>query len=171
MDPLFHFLVSFSGGYVILRELDKKAGIKEALALSFISILIDLDHIPQYAMLLLGADRNILQQLLGAKPLLFHNLFTIALIILVSAFLLKGKLKLYGYILSVMTFGHLMFDMVDGFGVELLFPFSNNLYLIPASWELMITHKSYIISISGIAFALYFAAVFLAILALKKYKR
>ena len=171
MDPLFHFLISFSGGYVILRELDRKARIKEALALSFISILIDLDHIPQYAMLLLGANRSILEQLLGVKPLIFHNLFTIALIILVSAFLLKGRLKLYGYALSVMIFGHLMFDMVDGLGVELLFPFSTNLYLIPVSWELMITHKSYVLTIFGIALALYFAAVFLVVLALKKYKK
>ncbi len=171
MDPLFHFLISFSGGYVILRETDKKAGIKEALALSFISILIDLDHIPHYILVLLGANQTKLEQVLGVKPLIFHNLLTVALIILISAFLLKGKLKLCGYTLSVMIFGHLLFDMVEGLGVELLFPFSGNLYVIPASLNLMVTQKSYLISVFGIALALYFTAVFLAVLALRKYKK
>lgn len=165
MDPFFHFFISFSGGYIILAELYKKPKIKEALILSFIAAFIDIDHIVPFARILSWFISN------GSIPTtkfhLFHNIFTVLLLLAVSKFLLKKEFGIYGYTLSVMLFGHLLFDMTRDVGITLFFPFSNNLYMIPPDWGIRFVGNSYILENFGIAMLLYFAAVFLAILLIK----
>jgi membrane-bound metal-dependent hydrolase YbcI (DUF457 family) len=164
MDPFFHFLISFSGGYVILAELYKKPKMKEALVLSFLAGFIDLDHLFPSA-LLFGSVSN------GQVSLaihVLHNIFTVLILLLVSAFLFKKTMKIYGYTISVMIFGHLLFDMTREWGVFLFFPISKTLYVIPDEWRIKFIGNSYLLDIYGIALLTYFAAVFLAVVLLKK---
>jgi len=153
MDPLFHFFISFSGGYVVLAELYRKPKVKETLILSFLSVLIEIDHI------------------FPVRVHVFHNIFILLVLLAISIFLLKDMMKVYGYLLSVMVFGHLLFDMVDESEVSLFFPFSRTAYTIPRSWGIMLTPTSYLVNNFGIAIALYFVAVFLALLFLKRRKK
>lgn len=164
MDPFFHFLISFSGGYVILSELYKKPKMKEALLLSFLAGFIDLDHL--FPSSLFFDSVNTGQVSLGIHVL--HNIFTLLLLFFISAFLLKKTMKVYGHILSVMVCGHLLFDMTSEFGVFLFFPFSKTLYVIPYAWQIRFVGNSYFLNIYGIAIVIYFAAVFLTISLLKK---
>jgi membrane-bound metal-dependent hydrolase YbcI (DUF457 family) len=164
MDPFFHFLISFSGGYVILAELYKKPKMKEALLLSFLAGFIDLDHLFPSALFFGSVSKD--QVSLGIHVL--HNIFTVLLLLFISAFLLKKTMKIYGYTISVMIFGHLLFDMASEYGVFLFFPFSKILYVIPYAWQIKFIGNSYLLNIYGIAIVIYFAAVFLTVLLLKK---
>lgn len=165
MDPFFHFFISFAGGYIILAELYKKPKIREALFLSLISVLIDVDHIIPFAMILGNMLSN--DSMATAKLHFFHNIFTVLLLLGVSRFLLKKELRIYGYTFSVMIFGHLVFDMTRNAGIMLFFPLSANLYLISTDWNIKFAGNSYILENFGIAMLLYFAAVFLAILCIR----
>lgn len=101
----------------------------------------------------------------------FHNIFTVLVILAISIFLLRGRMRIYGYVLSVMLFGHLLFDMVEESEVALFFPFSRTAYVIPQSWGVMLTPTTYLVDTFGIAMIFYFMAVFLAILFIKKYEK
>ena len=164
MDPFFHFFISFSGGYVILTELYKKPKIKEALILSFLAGLIDLDHLFPSSFFFGQVNTDHIS--LGIHVL--HNIFTVLLLFFISAFLLKKTMQVYGYILLVMVFGHLLFDMTGDYGVFLFFPIFKTLYIIPYEWQIRFIGNSYLLNIYGIAIVIYFAAVFLTFFFLKK---
>jgi hypothetical protein len=153
MDPVFHFFISFFGGYVILTELYGKPKVKDILILSFLSVVIEVDH------------------LLPVSVHVLHNIFTLLIVVAISLFLLRGRMRIYGCVLSVMLLGHLLFDMVEESEVALFFPFSRTAYVIPQSWGIMLTPTSYLVDRFGIAMTVYFIAVFLAILLIKKYDK
>jgi hypothetical protein len=153
MDPVFHFFISFAGGYIILAELYKKVNWRDLLVLSFLSVVIEVDH------------------LLPVRVHVLHNIFTLLIVVAISLFLLKGRMKIYGCVLSVMLFGHLLFDMVGDSELLLFFPFSRTACVIPQSWGIVLTPTSYLVDNFGIAITIYFIAVFMAVLALREYGR
>lgn len=153
MDPVFHFFISFFGGYVILAEVYKKVSMKDLLILSFLSVVIEVDH------------------LLPVSVHVLHNIFTVLIVLLIAVFLLKDRMKVYGYVLSVMLIGHLLFDMVEESEVALFFPFSRTAYVIPQNWGIMLTPTWYLADNFGIVITIYAIVVFLAVLLLRNAKK
>jgi len=149
LDPLFHYMISLTGGYIILKNLNQY-NTRALLILSTISLMIDLDHFTG----------------LGIQVL--HNLTVPALTIVAFIYLHKKKQEKYAaymLALTVMLGGCLLMDMVQGmYGIPLFYPLSSELYLMPASWDITLPwdHTSNIISRHGIALLLYYGAVFLA---------
>jgi hypothetical protein len=148
MDPLFHFVMSFAGGYILLRGLKAKFRWRDLFLLSVLAGLMDIDHFT-------GLGNN----------LIFHNLAFIIgfplLLMVIFRHLKHEKMFFYSLALMVMMLGQLPFDMLEGlYGVPLLFPFSGELYMIPFNWNLFDIGNSYVISRTGIAAAIYFGIVF-----------
>ncbi len=148
MDSLFHFVLSLAGGFVFLELLKVKYQPWHLVAISFVSLFIDIQH--------LFEAFNI--------PVIFHA-FYFALIPLAAAAYFRSakqpRLFFYSIALSLMLFGHLFADMISGmYGVPLLYPLSHTLFMLPAG--LVFFGSSPVIGSAGIAMALYFALICLA---------
>ena len=154
MDALFHIILALAGGYMLAKGMNFRHNIGILLILSILSLFYtDMDHF------------------IGAKIPIFHNIFMTILmpaIILVILYLVGMKrLREYLLILIVMLFGHLLYDMVHGiYGIPLFYPFSDQLYLMPANWETTLPwdQTAPLISRLGIASTIYFGGIFLIIL-------
>jgi len=171
MDVLFHFVMAFAGGYVLLKGVrsGRHFGWGRLFLLSFLVGLIDVEH------------------LTGHPPevVFTHNLtFALGLpLLLFLAFRYADKkrngenatlktLQVCSLVAMVLLIGHLLADMISGiYGIPLLFPFSASLFLLPYSWNLIEINGSYVIATEGIAVALYFALVFLCVIAHKRFSR
>lgn len=148
MDTLFHFVFALVGGYVLVKGLGIRFNPKILVLLSLLSLLIDMDHL----MVFMGLS----------KTLRLHNLFVVC----IPIFLFFIFRTIYFPIFSVMLFGHLIADMVQGiYGVPLFYPFSETMYLIPKNWEIYLggDPTSPIVSTFGIGIAVYFGLIFLII--------
>jgi hypothetical protein len=159
MDALFHFAMSFAGGYIVLKGLKADFRLWELFLLSIIAGLIDIDHIT------------------GLRPevLIFHNLaFAVGVplvLIMIFRHYKKPKLQAFSLAAMVMLIGHLLADMITGmYGVPLLFPLYGGLFMIPQSWNFIEIDHSYVIAPAGIAVAAYFAIVFSVALMFKNEK-
>lgn len=148
MDSLFHFVISLAGGFMFLGLARTKYDPLHLFALSFLSLFIDIQHLFEAFYL---------------YPV-FHAIY-FALLPLVAALYFHSKnqpaLFSYSVLLSVMLFGHLFADMIQGMhGVPLLYPFSTHLFMLP--WALLTFRGDPVIGAAGIAMALYFGLVFLS---------
>ena len=158
MDALFHFVFQLVGGYVLLTGLKIRFNILILILLAFCSLLVDVEHIFTY----LG--------IFGWLKL--HTIFVViipSLILLLLYFIKKGSYELYAYLLtfSVMLFGEILADMITGmYGIPLLYPFSDTLYMIPKSWEICFFDNCSMkfVSTHGIAMLIYFGVISLIIL-------
>lgn len=149
MDALFHFAMSFAGGYILLKGLKVDFRLWHLFVLSMIAAMIDIDHVTG----------------LPGQTLVVHSLtFVFGLpVILFLAFRRTGhdNLAIYSLALIVMWIGHLLADMVQGlYGVPLLYPFYDGLFMIPGVWSFIEIDHSYVIAPRGIAVAVYFGVVF-----------
>lgn len=151
MDALFHFAMSFAGGYILLKGLKVDFRLRDLFMLSVIAAMIDLDHVTG----------------LPDQMLVVHSLtFVLGLpIMLFLTFRRTGhdKLAIYSLALMIMWIGHLLADMIQGlYGVPLLYPFYTGLFMIPGVWSFIEIDNSYVIAPRGIAVAVYFGIVFIA---------
>jgi len=149
MDALFHFAMSFAGGYILLKGLRVDFRWRDLFLLSVLAGLIDLDHII-----------SVLPQ-----TLIVHNLTFVLglplLLFLVFRYMKRDKLQVYSLVVMVMLIGHLLADMITGvYGVPLFFPFYSRLFMIPHTWNFIEVDHSYVIAPAGIAVALYFGLIF-----------
>ncbi len=142
-------MISFTGGYIILQNINQYNR-KTLLVLSIIPLMLDLDHFTG----------------LGIQVL--HNVTVLALASAAFIYLHKKKQEKYAaymLALTVMLGGQLLMDTVQGmYGIPLLYPLSERLYMMPASWDITLPwdHTSSIMSRYGIALLLYYGAVFLS---------
>jgi|GEM_PF-1138625 len=173
MDVLFHFVMSFAGGYVLLKGIrsGRYFGWGKLFLLSFLVGMIDLEHLTNHT------PENVLTHslifMLGL-PLLLFLAFRFA----DSRISKSGEkderfkgLQAYSLVAMVMLIGHLLADMISGiYGIPLLYPLSTRLFLLPYSWNIAYS-GSYVIANEGIAVALYFALVFICVIAHKRFSR
>ena len=156
MDALFHFALSFAGGYILLRGLKTDFRIWHLLAISLLAGLIDIDHIITTSPAVLYAHNLIF--IIGL-PLGFFFVFS---------YMKNERLKVYSLLFIVMWAGHLLMDMIAGmYGIPLFFPLSGQLYMIPQGWSFIEIDNSYVIAPAGIAVAAYFSLIFAIMLLLE----
>jgi len=151
MDALFHIVMAFVGGVMLLRSLKTNLSMKIILILSLASLVItDADHF------------------LPVKTPIFHNIFLLVVLPLPALLYMysRGKRDYFNYVLAlvVMLLGHLLMDMVQGmYGIPLFYPISDELYMMPATWEVALPGEpgSLIISRLAISLLIYFGLIFL----------
>jgi len=159
MDALFHFALSFAGGYILLRGLKIDFRLWHLLAISLAAGLIDIDHIITTSPAVLYAHNVIFIIGLPAASCMAFR------------YLRQERLAVYSLLFTVMWAGHLLMDMIAGmYGIPLLFPLSGHLFMIPQNWNFIEIENSYAIAPAGIAVAAYFALVFAIILLLSGFK-
>ena len=150
MDTLFHFVLALAGGYMLVKGLGVRYNLIVIVFLASLSILIDIDHF------------------IGVKIPIFHNIFLAiifpGILLLIVYFYNKEwiELQVYLFVFMIMLFGHLLADMIIGmYGIPLLYPLSNTLYMIPRSWEVYLGNDpgSPLASTFGIAMAIYFGLI------------
>jgi hypothetical protein len=171
MDALFHFAMSFAGGYVLLKGMKggRHFGWGRLFLLSLLVGLIDLEHVMGHAPEIVFTHN--LTFVLGAPLLLFLAFGWMKRSGRIGKEAGEG-LQLYSLAAMVMLIGHMLADMIGGlYGIPLLFPFSTRLFLMPQSWNLFEIDHSYVVATAGIAVALYFGIVFLAVIAHDRYAR
>lgn len=153
MDPLFHLVLTFTGGFLLLKGLDVDFRAEVIFILSILSCMIDVDHF------------------LNMKVHIFHNVFPTILLpfLLMMFFHLKGRKKGFYYMMAFMVMGtlNLLADMVNGCAVPLFYPLSNAEFMIPYNWVMYLPWRpsTQIISRMSIALSIYFGLIFSIILA------
>jgi len=148
MDSLFHFVISLAGGFVFLELTKTKYDPLHLFALSFLSLFIDVQHLFE-AFYIYPVFHAIYFALIPSAAVLF--------------FFSRKQMQLavYSSALSLMLFGHLFSDMIQGFyGVPLFYPFSAHLFMLP--WALMTFKGAPVIGAAGLAMALYFGLIYVS---------
>jgi len=149
MDALFHIVIAYVGGIILLKNLNVDFNLWVVFMLSVISLIVtDIDHF------------------IDTEIPIFHNIFLLIIFPTIILLYLHSREK-YNYFnyrltLIVMFIGHLLTDMVEGmYGIPLFYPVSNRLYMIPEWLEiyLPLNHASWIVSRLGIALFLYFTLI------------
>jgi membrane-bound metal-dependent hydrolase YbcI (DUF457 family) len=159
MDFLFHFVISLVGGFVFLELTKTKYSPFHLLALTLLSLSIDVQH---------------LFEAFNVYPV-FHAVYFALIPSAAALFFFSRKqmqLAAYSLALSLMLFGHLLSDMIQGlYGVPLLYPLSRHLFMLPNDLSFILPsdaacfQSSPIIGAAGLAMALYFGLVFAASMA------
>ena len=148
MDVLFHFVISLVGGFVFLELTKTRYHPLHLLAITFLSLSIDVQHLLEAI--------NI--------PFIFHGIYFALIPSVAALFFFSRKqmqLAVYSSALSLMLFGHLFSDMIQGFyGVPLFYPFSAHLFMLP--WALMTFKGAPVIGAAGLAMALYFGLIYVS---------
>jgi hypothetical protein len=170
MDSLTHLVLSLSGGYILLKGLNGRVNIYALSLVAFASLFIDLDHI---------FNRFFSHMLYLHSVYVFILLLPPLLALLLSS--RYGGMKragrtLFVYLLAFTVFlaGHMLFDMIDGQGIPVLYPFSKANYVLPQAGiclkgghiPSLITGDSFtecIIAPMGIAFLAYYGLIFFII--------
>jgi len=140
MDSLYHFILSLVGGYVFFTFSRRSFSPMLLVFVSLLSLITDTDHI---------VDRQF-----------FHTIFFLIppLLIFVYASLQHhSRLRIYSFLFALMVGGHLLADMMYGIGVRLLFPLSEEKFVLPRFFM-----EPNFISGFGFTLLCYFGAIFLA---------
>jgi len=153
MDVLFHFVISLVGGFVFLELTKTRYHPLHLLAITFLSLSIDVQHLLEAI--------NI--------PFIFHGIYFVLIPSAAALFFFSRKqmqLAVYSSALSLMLFGHLLSDMIQGlYGVPLFYPISNHLFMLPNDLSFLLPNSaacfqsSPIIGAAGLAMALYFGLI------------
>lgn len=155
MDALFHAVFAYIGGYLLVKGLGWKYKPGALAVLALLSLIVDIEHLAENA---------------GLRDLHSHTL--IIVFVPLTAYLLMELTRSfpgtrhYVLIYSVMLFSHLCMDMIEGmYGIPLLYPLSDRLYLIPGDWEAYLNGNQTepIIATQGIGVAIYFGVIALII--------
>jgi hypothetical protein len=160
MDALFHLMISFAGGYMLLRGLNVKFRWRELFILALVAGMIDMDHFARP---------------FGEDVLIFHNVFFITLVPFAACIVLKRmkehKLAFYAILMPIFWVGHILLDMASGmYGVMLFFPLSAERFLLPGWMNIWQVSTTYAIETAGFALAIYFGIIF-AIIAANEYRK
>jgi hypothetical protein len=133
MDALFHFAMSFAGGYILMKGMNADFRLRHLFLLSLVAGLIDIDHIISIIPKTMIAH-NLL--FIIGLPLIFFHIFRL---------MKKQRMQVFSLVLIVMWIGHLLADMISGmYGVPLFYPLSHSFVIAPA----------------GIAIGIYFGLIF-----------
>jgi hypothetical protein len=149
MDALFHFAMSFAGGYILMKGMNADFRLRHLFLLSLVAGLIDIDHIISIIPKTMIAH-NLL--FIIGLPLIFFHIFRL---------MKKQRMQVFSLVLIVMWIGHLLADMISGmYGVPLFYPLSGGLFLIPPAWNFIEIDHSFVIAPAGIAIGIYFGLIF-----------
>ena len=129
MDSLTHLILSLTGGYILLKGLNGKVNLYALSLIAVAALFIDIDHI----------FNRFFSNTLSLHSVYVILLLSIPLFILALTSQYGSKntkdtsrtLFVYLLIFTVFLVGHMLFDMIDGQGIPLFYPFSKTNYLLP----------------------------------------
>ena len=155
MDTLTHYALSLFAGLSIVRR--RRHKIIYMLSVSLLAVLIDLDHF----LVPLGIE-TIYRSM--------HNVFAVILLPLIfflASYHYEKDSTRYStlfLVLTVMLCGHLLADMINGDGVELLYPISNHAYSLPQV-DIRTYNNWQVVGPFGLALGIYALIILAGILA------
>lgn len=147
MDSLSHFALSLIGG--LAMGLHRKHKFTYLLGISFLSVLIDVDHF----IYLYG---------LASEVRIFHNIYFAVLLpftlFVLSTYLERNtesiRYQTFFLLMTLMLSGHLIADMVQG-PVKIFYPLSEFSIMMPA-FEISVTENNWgIVLPAGLGLASY----------------
>lgn len=122
MDYLTHITLSIGLGLLMAKHIKKEIPVKTVAILAFFSTTMDIDH----PLLLME----------WVKTFFLHNIFY-ALLLSGAAWKIFGRE--HAIIMLVLATGNLFYDLTSGlYGITILYPLSNRLYMIPDSMQVFL---------------------------------